>query len=215
MPPTEPKPRKVPRDSHVGERAENLRILMTLGPWLFLVLVIIEFLMGLSTGWEWFLALVVFNPLLIFLVSRVLRGAFGGIASTFMGGLLSTRGTAHTREFSEMESLIVRGEFAEAADRYRSHLVAFPDETDGWLRLAVLTAEKLRDPQTAVAHFLRARESGPTPQQETLIGNGLIDLYRAAGDTHALRAELARFARLHQHSAAGRHALEALKGMPS
>ncbi|MEO8479663.1 MAG: hypothetical protein ABI542_08525 [Gemmatimonadota bacterium] len=214
MPPTPTKPPKRLADGHVGEKMENLRILITLAPWLYIVLVIIEGLVGLSAG-QWWLALFVINPLLVYLVSRVLRGAFGGIASTFMGGLLSTRGTAHTREFSEMESLIVRGEFAEAADRYRSHLVAFPDDTDASIRLAVLTAEKLRDPDAAVAHYLHARESGPTPQQETLIGNGLIDLYRAAGDAHALRAELARFARLHQHSAAGRHALEALKGMPS
>lgn len=214
MPPTPTKPPKRLRDSHVGEKMENLRILITLGPWMFLVLVIFEGFMGLSAG-EWWLAIVVINPLLIYLVSRVLRGAFGGIASTFMGGLLSTRGTPHTREFSEMESLIVRGEFAEAAERYRSHLVAFPDDSDAWIRLAVLTAEKLKDPEAATAHYIRARETKPSASEETLIGNGLIDLYRASGDSHALRAELARFARLHAHSAAGRHALEALKGMPS
>jgi len=214
MPPTPITPRKRLRDSHVGEKMENLRVLVTLAPWMFIVLAIVEWLMGLSMA-EWLLALFVINPLIIYLVARMLRGAFEGTASTFLGTLLSTRGTPHTREFSEMESLIVRGQFTEAAERYREFLIAFPHDTDAWIRLAVLTAEQLKDPGAATAHFLRARETKPSASQETLIGNGLIDLYRAAGDRHALRAELARFARLHQHSAAGRHALEALKEMPS
>lgn len=219
MPSTQPPPMpKRLSDRDVGDRTENLRILITLGPWLFLVLTIVEallFFRGTLSQTGFFVAVAVLNPVLIFALARVLRHAFEGVAGTFLGTLLSTRGTPHTREFSEMESLIIRGEFVEAAERYQSHLVAYPSDTDAWIRLAVLNAEKLRQTDAAVAHYRRARESGPTPGQETLIGNGLIDLHRAMGNQHALRAELARFARLHQHSAAGRHALEALRQMPS
>jgi hypothetical protein len=205
-------------DSHVGERVENLRVLITLGPWLFLVLTIAEVVMVLRgmISVDLCVVLVAFaNPLIILGTAKFLRRALGDIAERAMGTLLSTRGTPHTREFSEMESLVIRGQCREAAERYDEFLVAFPRDTDAWMRLAALQAGELQQPERAVVTYLRARETGPTPPQERIIGNALIDLHRAAGDRHALRAELARFARLNRGTAVGRKAQEALQQLPS
>ena len=206
------------RDSHVGDRIENIRILVTLGPWMFMVLTIAEVVLvlrGLISVDVCVLLVAVANPLIILGLSRVLRGTFEGVAARLMGTLLSTRGTPHTREFSEMESLVIRGEYTTAAERYEEFLVAFPRDTDAWMRLAALQAGELGLPDRAVVTYLKARETGPTPQQERLIGNALIDLHRALGDRHALRAELARFARLNANTAIGREAQRALRELPS
>lgn len=216
---TDARPGRAPlRDDHAGERIENLRVLITLGPWMFLLLAIVEVLLlfrGVISINTCIALMAVANPLLIYATARVLRGVFGGLAEGMMGTLLSTRGAPHTREFSEMESLVIRGQHAEAAVRYEEFLVAFPRDTDAWMRLAALQAAELRQGARAVVTYLRARESGPTPQQERIIGNALIDLHRGLGDHHALRAELARFARLNHGTAIGRQAQDALRNLPS
>lgn len=214
---TERTPRRL-TDRHAGETVESLRAAVTLGPWLFLLLIVPESVIWIrhqiSTG-TYTLLLVVINPLLLVGIAWLLRRVSGRVATSLMGMLFSARGTPHTAEFSEIESLIIRGNYPEAGDALRSHLVAWPSDTAAIIRLADLTATHLRDPDAAVALLLRARETRPTPHQDIAIANGLIDLYRSLGREHDLGRELVRFARQHQGTSAGQHAWAAYRALKS
>lgn len=150
-------------------------------------------------------------PLGLHLLSKgtvIFVNLFGsGLATS----LLATRGEPHSREYSEQQALIAAGRYGDAADSYRSHLVAFPDDIEAQLRLAALLAGPLDDPAAAESRYLEARKMGPNPRQETVIGNGLIDLHRKTGQRGRLKGELARFARIHDGTEAGAHARDLLR----
>jgi hypothetical protein len=211
-----PPPTRRLRDRHAGDTVETIRAVVTLGPWLLILLLAAEILMrrrGVLSSGQLTFVLVVVNPLLLVGLAWLLRRGSTRFAESVMGTLLSSRGTAHTPEFSEVESLIIRGEYAQAAEAYQSHLVAYPRDIAAQLRWARLTADHLDDIPAAIARYRRAREMAPTAAQETQIGNALIDLCRAHGDRDALRAELARFARIHRGTRAGEQARAACRAI--
>jgi uncharacterized protein HemY len=214
MTPT-PTPRP-PRDRHAGDTVETIRAVVTLGPWLFILLVVAELLLrrrGVIGSGTFVVALILINPLLLVAVAWLIRRVGSRFAEGVMLTIFSARGTAHTYQYSDIESLIIRGDYRRAADEFGARLVAYPRDTEALIRLARLTADHLEDLDAAIGYLHRARETGPTRTQETTIGNALIDLHRARGDEPALRAELARFARVHRDTAAGRQALAALEAM--
>lgn len=117
--------------------------------------------------------------------------------------LTASGGLDRQREYSEQETLVVRGAYREAADSYRSHLVAFPDDHEARLRLADLTRRHLVDPAAAEALYLEVRRGAPTRAQAMAVANGLIDLHQATGDRERLVAELGRLERAFVNTAAG------------
>lgn len=215
MPVPSPSPtRRRLTDRHAGDTVETVRAFVTLTPWLLILLLIGGILLrrrGVLSGGQLIFMLVVVNPLLLVGIAWLLRHGSARFAERMMGTLLSSRGTAHTPEFSAIESLIVRGEYRQAAEAYQSHLVAYPRDIAAQLRWARLTADHLDDIPAAILLYRRAREMAPTAAQETQIGNALIDLCRAHGDRDALRAELARFARIHRGTRAGEQARAACR----
>jgi tetratricopeptide (TPR) repeat protein len=150
-------------------------------------------------------------PLLLHLMSSATIKFLKAFSSGLSTSLLATRGEPHSREYSEQQALVVAGRIEEAIDSYRSHIVAFPDDLEARLRLASLLAGPAGRPAEAERTWLEVREMNPSPRQEMVIGNALIDLYRRTGQRHLLKAELARFARINDGTEAGGHARRHLR----
>ncbi len=153
------------------------------------------------------------------------------LTSPFLGvglGLLLSRGTTRAAErignllvanqnlapaasFSYQESLVARGEPELAREAYESHLALHPDDLDARLALAALWRDQLGNPDRAIDCYLAIRRLNPNPDQEFLIGNALIDLYRSTGQTGRELTELSRFAERFAGTEAGIRAREALR----
>ena len=150
-------------------------------------------------------------PLLAALMAYLVSHFFTRLSRALLGGLQSSGGERHSREYSEQQSLIVAGRIDEAIDSYQAYLVAYPEDVEARLRLAALYAGAAKQPDAAEYHLLESRGMPHSPRQELVIGNGLIDLYQATGQPHLLRAELARFARVHHGTEAAEQARQHLR----
>ena len=189
------------RDIDSVERSMAIRIAVLAGmPVLFLLVVVERVGFVGSHVSVWWLIIV---DLAIATVIVVLLWGFVRQAGAVTNSLLMPSGTQPVREYSEADTLIARGEFAEAVNFYRSFIVAFPEDLDARLRLGALLAGPCADPAAAERCFLETRAMVPSPDQERVVGNALIDLYRSAGRRPELKAELARFARLNHPTRAG------------
>lgn len=204
------KPTKRLRDVDTGDQAEQLRFtFMVLLPGMLLL----HFLEKLLWPGGPILFLTLLNPALLVLLSLLLWPLIHRGSSVFISGLLAGGGEAFTVQYSEIESLVVQRHFEEAADMYRAIAEEMPKNADVRMRLGALLENHLKDLPGAVASFLAARHAGPTAQQDAVITNALIDLYRLTGDRVGMKAELTRFARLQKGSPAGEHAREAVRKM--
>ncbi len=182
---------------------------------LYLMLLMAALVLGsqgvISAGEKW-LAILVVAPAIAWLVARCLDWVAGAAAGGLMGSIFSARGgDAYTRQYSEQEALVVRGQVAEAMDSYRSHLVAYPDDLEARLRLAALHGTVTTDVDAAERLYLEVRSRDAQGRHETSLSNGLMDLYQSSGRKSQLKAELARFARLHHGTLAGRQARERVR----
>jgi hypothetical protein len=133
------------------------------------------------------------------------------VSRALLGGLQSSGGEPHSREYSEQQALVAAGRIDDAIDSYRAHLVACPGDVEARLRLAALLAGPAAQPEAGERWLLETREMPLSSRQETVIGNTLIDLYERTGQRHLLKAELARFARLHHGTDAAVHARRHLR----
>lgn len=198
------------RDVDTGDQAEQLRFtVLVLGPGMLMLFFLEKMLW--PDGPILFLTLL--NLALLVLLSLLIWPLIHRGSSRFISGLLAGGGEAFTVQYSEVEALVIQGKYLEASDMYRALAEEFPGNADVLLRLAMLRENHLGDPVGAEAAYLAARAATPTPPQEMTITNLLIDLYRRVGNRDRLRAELARFARLHHGSVAGAHAQEAVRKM--
>jgi hypothetical protein len=199
------------RDTDLAERSFRLKlgIPMFLLCWFAFMLALArgEIERGTYTLLVWVVA-----PLLAWLCSRGMLLVIDRFARGLLHALLgSGGGEGHSREYSEQEALVVAGRIDEAADSFRAHLVAFPDDREAKLRLAALLAGPGQRPREAERLYLAVREQGPSARQESVVSNALIDLYRRTGQQPRLRAELARYARLHPGTLGGEGARRELR----
>lgn len=133
----------------------------------------------------------------------VIHASVGGAASRLVRTIYAEGDLPPPRAYPRQETLIARGQYAEAAGYYRDHLVIEPDDNEARLRLAVLLETHLGDDPGAEALYKEVRARAPTPREEVAAANGLIDLYRRTGQRGRLIGELARFAERYRGSAAG------------
>jgi hypothetical protein len=155
----------------------------------------------------------------------VISGAIGAgagftvvsLSNLFAGGLIrslfSAGNIAPAPSFSYQESLVARGRLADAADAYREHLTLHPADHDARLALAALLAGPVAEPAQAERLLLQVRAEQPSPRQELIASQSLIDLYAATGQRGRHLVELARFADRHRGTVAGEAAREAVKRM--
>jgi tetratricopeptide (TPR) repeat protein len=184
------------RDMDLADRMQLVRIALLFGPAALIMLTgLWLFLMDKDIVPGWFgVAMIVLDiPLVVGAVLLIHHGT--DRASTgFVHALYAAGNIPPPRTYPRQEVMIVRGQFAEAADYFRDHLVAEPDDNEARLRLADLLEHRLNDAAAAERLYLEVRRTNPDRNQELRAANGLIDLYRREGRRDRLIVELARFA---------------------
>ncbi|HEU5218239.1 MAG TPA: DUF4031 domain-containing protein, partial [Gemmatimonadales bacterium] len=151
------------------------------------------------------------GPALGYVVAKLIgRGTTASSKAlvTMMTGAGNIKGAP---SYSYQESLIARGQIADAEQAFRDHIASAPEDLDARLALAVLIRDHGRDPDRAEVLFLEVRRLSPTPAQEYAIANALIDLYHRTGNIGREMVELARFADRYRDSDGGNRARDALR----
>ena len=157
---------------------------------------------GWISGGVFLLLLVLNVPLAIagiFAIHRAATATSAGLVKT----IFAAGDIPPPRTYPRQDVLIVRGQYAEAADYFRDHIRIEPDDHEARLQLAHLLETRLQGYDEAERLYQAVRRMQPDPRQEMRVGNGLIDLYRRTGRGDRLRVELARFADRYRGTAAG------------
>ncbi|MGH7645062.1 MAG: hypothetical protein ACREMR_05705, partial [Gemmatimonadales bacterium] len=183
-------PDRPPKDVDSRDTAELLRIAVWFGGPAFVIVTLAEVALIRRQGWPplALLAFLVLNvPLLGAAVFGLWRGIGSGaksvVATIFAAGDIAPPPPSYPVE----ETLIVRGQYAEAAERFRDRIRVEPADIGARLRLAALLEDHLRDFSGAERLYLEARRLRLDPRQEMAVANGLIDLYRHAGRPDRLK----------------------------
>jgi tetratricopeptide (TPR) repeat protein len=143
----------------------------------------------------------------------VIHAATMGASSRLVRTIYSAGNLPPPRSYPHQEAMIARGQYREAADHFRDHLVVEPADNAARLRLAALLETQLGEPGEAEALYKQVRDRAATPHEEAAALNGLIDLYRRTGQRGRLMVELARFAGRFGGSAAARAAARELEDL--
>jgi len=136
-------------------------------------------------------------------VGWVMQRTILRLAGGLVGSIHAVGGIPRPADFSLQDALIVRGRYAEASESFQKHLLGHPEDNEARIRLAQLYERELADPRQAEEWYLAARRHEPTRQQEALVANSLIDLFRRTGQQGRLMSELARFAERYRGTDAG------------
>lgn len=190
----------------------RIRLGVLIGMGLSIVLLILDIIvLNLDErGVVGILLIVAMNLVLIWLVFRLVWFVVNGSSQGTIGRLWAGGGEPSLRGYSEQESLVARGEMEKAVASYRDRIASNPADLNARLRLGSLLASQ-GDHAEAEYWFLQVRIVGATAEQEAVLGNSLIDLYRASGERPKLKDELARFARNSPTSEAGQRAQQHLR----
>ena len=117
--------------------------------------------------------------------------------------------------YSAIETLVVRGEVATAAEAYRERAQRPADRVEATVRRAALLGGPLGQPETALVELEGLRRSKLSTGDDLRVGVALVDLYdRRRGDPGRAMAELRRLIDRHPGDRSVRrlrHALAALK----
>lgn len=148
---------------------------------------------------------------IVALTSGVLEPAVDGVvrALTDLGLVRSGGG------YSAIEALVVREDFATAAEAYRERARRPADRVEATVRRAALLGGPLQQPETALVELEGLRRGPLSAMEDLRVGVALVDLYEhRLRDPGRAMAELRRLIDRHPGHAAGRrlrHALTELK----
>lgn len=186
-----------PPEVDAGERAELVRVAVLFGGPCFIILSALWVFLAMKQTIPGFVAtilIVLVNPPLT--VAGVLavhggttRAAVGLVHTIFAAGNI-----APAKTYPRQETMIVRGQFAEAADYFRDFIRVHPEDLEARLRLADLLVTHLGGFDEAERLYREVRETSAVPREVMAAHNGLIDLNVKAGRRDRLKVELARFA---------------------
>jgi hypothetical protein len=113
--------------------------------------------------------------------------------------------------FSAIETLVVRGDFATAAEAYRERAWRPAERVEATVRRAALLAGPLQQPETALVELEALRRQRLSPAEDVRVGVALVDLYeRRLGDPGRAMAELRRLIDRHPGHASARRLRRAL-----
>jgi hypothetical protein len=123
------------------------------------------------------------------LTSGILEPAIDGLAHVLADiGLMRAGGG-----YSAIETLVVRGEVATAAEAYRERAQRPAERVEATVRRAALLGGPLGQPETALVELEGLRRSKLSPRDDLRVGVALVDLYdRRLGDPGRAMAELRR-----------------------
>jgi tetratricopeptide (TPR) repeat protein len=201
------------KDIDSAERAQLLKVAVFFGPPCFVMLSLAWYFCARQ---QWisggvFLLLVVLNvPLTIAGILAIHRGA-GAVSTGLVKTIFAAGNIAPPPTYPRQDVLVVRGEYAEAADYFRDHIRIEPGDHEARLQLAHLLETRLEGHDEAERLYQEVRRMQPDPRQELRAANGLIDLYRRTERRDRLRVELARFADRYRGTAASDAAARELK----
>ena len=198
-------------DVDSGDRMNRLRMIVWLGPAVFLMLSLAEW-KAVGAG-PLLLLLMILNIGVIALIVYFLTRGIDAGARSWVGMVSAAGNIAPAASFSAQESLIIRGHFREAEASFLAHLAEHPADHEARLALAELYRRHLADPTAAEQLYLQVRQNQPTKKQEATASNQLIDLYRVTGQRGRLMTELARYAQRYSGTRAGAEAKKALSQM--
>jgi hypothetical protein len=192
-------------DIDAADAANLLRISFWFAPACILILSFFWYFLwnkGVISGAQFGILLVVDFPLAG--VGVLLINSLVSRSATALVDVIYSKGDIPAPpSYPRQELLIARGEYREAAEFYRDHLVVEPNDNEARLRLAFLLETRLSDDAGAEAVYKEVRSHQPSPREAASAANGLIDLYRRTGRVDRLRVELARFAERYKGTRAG------------
>ena len=184
------------RDVDAGERAQLIRIAVWFGGPALIMLSLAWFSLiaqQLIPLWLGVVLLLLDLPFVALAIVAIHHGV-ARASSGLVNALYAVGDIAPPRTYPRQDVLIVRGQYREAADYFRDHLMIEPDDNEARFRLADLLERHLGDGAGAERLYLEVRRTKPDRGQELRAANGLIDLYRKLGRRDRLMVELARFA---------------------
>jgi hypothetical protein len=202
-------------DIDSADRGQFLKLFVHLLPYAGLLLLVGEVLAwgrGWIGGWT-LLVLILLDVPAIYLFSLILFFLMDRSARAFTHVVLAGGNLPPDPAHSSFESLTARGFYREAAEAYRAHLVQKPADHLARVKLADLCFRHLDDPGAAEHLYLEIRRGQPSPREERLASNLLIELYRMTGRRDRLMVELARFAQTYKGTRAGDDAAKTLQQM--
>ncbi len=113
--------------------------------------------------------------------------------------------------YSGIETLVVRGHYAAAAEAYRERALDRNERVEATVRRAALLAGPLEQPETALVELQALRGAPLGPADDIRVGAALVDLFdRRLGDPGRAMAELRRLLDRHPEHAAARRLRRAL-----
>ncbi len=198
---------------HAGERALWYRTLVLFGlPALLLLPLgfLSLFLRGFIPRWL-LVVLILLTPFAVYALARAIYASISGSAEGLAAMMYGAGNLAPEPAHSGMESLVARGRYTEAAEAFTQWLVEHPADHSARFKLADLAIRHLQDPAQAERLYLEVRRGAPTPREEMLSSNLLIELYRSTGRSDRLVVELAKFADRYRGTRAGQDAARVLR----
>jgi tetratricopeptide (TPR) repeat protein len=116
------------------------------------------------------------GALFVFGFVMLVSGAGGKVGSALYNP--SGKTTPHKAEYSQAQSLVVRGMYTEAVDAYELLVSEHPKDSEPYIQLARLYRDRLDDMEGAVRWFRRAlNESQIASGQEILVGREISEIY--------------------------------------
>jgi hypothetical protein len=153
-------------------------------------------------------------PLLTgFLVVKLLAGGAELAGAGFLSFLMpSGSSTPYTPQYSNVEAMVMRSDFAGAAAEYERIIAEAPSLADPRMRAAEVYARYLANPARAAVLLKEVqRLPGRTEAEDLRASNRLIDLLLAElNEPGRALVELRRLADRYKGTAAGEHAREAI-----
>lgn len=199
-------------DFHSGDRAQFYKLLFRTGMYVIPLLFVGEAL-AWSRGWigpGTLFVLAILNFPVVYIYCAIQFWMMSTVAEGFTKMVLAGGNLPPDPAHSRFEALEVRGRYADAAEAWRDHLVAKPRDHLARIKLADLCLRHLDRPDAAERLYLEIRQGQPTPREERLATNLLMELYRKTGRKDRLMVELARFANQHKGTRASQEATRVL-----
>lgn len=212
MPPDQPPPKNYVRDDHVGERVEDLRLIIGLGAPVFFLLVVGEIILRArgSINTPVLVLLMPANVLIILGMVRIIQ-AFSGTAADALAKTVYGAGNLPPEPgFSSEEAMIMQGRLDDAEASLRQRFTDHPDLHQAGLRLGALLVQVGR-PEEAEQVYLEMRRRTLPANAAMIVANRLIDLYERTDRKDRLKVELARFSGEWKGTGAGEHAARRLR----
>jgi tetratricopeptide repeat protein len=199
------------KDINSAETMFLLTLGVRVGPPVMLILLGAEYLHW-GTRFIWFVLPDIAITVLVVIAAQWALDKFSWAAGSIL--LPTGRSTPAPREYSEQESLIIRGQFAEAADSFRDIVADNPQNIDARMRLGALLERECNDTAAAEQCYRVVRRLTPTPEQDWAASNALIELHQRTGEAGKLRIELQRIARQYRALPIGGEATRRLELLP-